>query len=576
MKLIEALELLNRPTEAGAQTLSVTLATGFAPLHLRTFLRAELAVACPGSSVVVRAGTFDDLLGNVERAGRAETGAIAVVIEWADLDPRLGLRRAGSWLPDDLDEIVEEALRRLTELEHALLAATVAAPVACATPTLALPPLFIQRPIQNGVHALRLREAVSSFARRCAEHPLVSVSSAEQLDRLSRPEDRRDVAAELATGFPYALHHASVLAAQLAALIAPGSAKKGLITDLDNTLWAGTVGEVGADALTWDLDDGTRRHGLYQQLLASLAAAGVLIGVATRNDPDVAVAALSRADLLIDPRVVYPVTAGWGPKSVSIERILDVWNVSADAVVYVDDSPLDLAEAVAALPGLHAAAFPHSDASIVPFLEGLRALFAKATVTTEDRIRLASVRSARAFRAAEADSEKRLTDFLARAGGTLELCRGPSARARAIELINKTNQFNLNGRRLDAAAVAAVVDNGASQLITAAYSDRFGPLGIVAALLVAVEQHALQIEQWVMSCRAFSRRIEHHCLRYLFDTFGVEQITLAFRDTGRNAPLRAFLRTLAGEEPNGRVAVTLDAFNEGHPALVHRVVEVDS
>ena len=59
---------------------------------------------------------------------------------------------------------------------------------------------------------------------------------------------------------------------------------KGLITDLDDTLWAGILGEVGVNRVSWDFASRAQSHGLFQQFLASLASTGVLIAAASKND----------------------------------------------------------------------------------------------------------------------------------------------------------------------------------------------------------------------------------------------------------------------------------------------------
>jgi FkbH-like protein len=573
MKLVEALEILHRPGVEEASPLLVSLAAGFEPLHLRTFLAAELTIKLPRSRVDVGSGTFDDLPGNIDRATRSAADAIAVVIEWPDLDPRLGLRRLGGWRPPDIADILESAEGALERLELELGSASGAKPVACCPPTLPLPPLFSEHPDQSGPQELALRDAVASFVARLARYDRVAVCSLQRLDRSSPPATRRDVRAELTAGFPYSVAHASEVATLLANLIAGGTAKKGLITDLDDTLWAGIVGEVGAENVSWGLEAGSQRHGIYQQLLASLASAGVLIAVASRNDPALVAAALGREDLLIPADALYPVEAHWGSKSDSIERILEAWNVGPDSVVVVDDDPLELDEARDAFPGLVTVALPRED-SLWPFLVRVRELFGKSTVTDEDRLRLQSIRSVGAYREDERRSALDLDDFLARTQGEVEFVSTGTVSERALELINKTNQFNLNGRRVGRARLERALGEGAARLITASYKDRYGPLGVVVAIVALPGPDGLMIDTWVMSCRAFARRLEFHCIGYLFDSFGVDELTVAYRETDRNEPVRQFLTSLVGELGDGAVRVTREEFQRRSPALVHRVCEV--
>jgi FkbH-like protein len=570
MKLVQALEILQQHANADGRPFAVSLACGFEPLHLHTFLAAEVVDRRPGARVEIQSGRFDDLIGNIERAGRSAAGAVAVVVEWPDLDPRLGVRRLGGWRVPDLADIVDEAELALARVARALTAAAAVKPVVCCLPTLALPPLFPEPPERSGAQELALRSAVSAFTARLAGQPGLSVASAQQLDQLSPPGDRRDVRAELNSGFPYTVQHASIIATLLAELLCARPPKKGLITDLDNTLWAGTLDEVGAQDVAWTGD--AHRHGLYQQLLASLASAGVLVAVASRNDPGLVSEVLRRGDLLIAPEAVFPVEARWGPKSVSIGRILEAWNVAADAVVFVDDSPLELDQARDAFPGLETAALPDEDDAVWPFMTRLRALFGKGEVTVEDGLRLDSIRSAGALREAQQRTSG-AGDFLAGVGGAVEFSRTTTRRERALELINKSNQFNLNGRRLTDSDLTVAARERDGQLVTVNYADRYGPLGMVAALLVSPRGGDLAIDVWAMSCRAFARRVEHHTLRYLFDTFAAPEIMVAFRRTERNLALQEFLSCILGEPPEGSAQLTLADFEKRTPALVHRVVQ---
>jgi len=57
---------------------------------------------------------------------------------------------------------------------------------------------------------------------------------------------------------------------------------KGLITDLDGTLWLGIVGETGVAGVSWSLAEHAQIHGLYQQLLRHFSEMGVLLAVASK------------------------------------------------------------------------------------------------------------------------------------------------------------------------------------------------------------------------------------------------------------------------------------------------------
>ncbi len=573
MKLLEALEILKRPQAPDAPPLTVVMACGFTPLHLKTFLAAELRQRCPVRRVSVEVGLFGDLLGTIERCAALSPQALAVVLEWQDFDPRLGIRTLGGWRHEAIPGIVDSALRQMERISAAVRLAAAAMPVAVSLPCLPLPPMFPVSGTQAGVAELRLRQGLLTMAAGLAELPQVRIARTQRLDEMSPAADRFDVRSEITAGFPYTTAHASRLAVILAALIAGAAPQKGLITDLDDTFWGGIVGEAGVSGVSWDLEHGTQIHGIYQQFLSSLASAGVLLAVASKNDAAVVEEAMRRRDILCGPSCFYPLEVHWQPKSGSVGRILKEWNIAPEAVVFVDDSPMELAEVGAAYPEMECIAFPRDDAGrFWAFLERLRDLFGKASVQAEDAIRLDSIRAARQAEAEAAGGSA--DDLLSAAEAVIEFRAGRNEDARAFELVNKTNQFNLNGRRWDQATWYAYLAQPEALLLTASYTDKYGPLGKIAAVLARCAGRTLEIDAWVMSCRAFSRRIEHQCLKYLFERTGAAEIAFDFIATPRNTPLRDFLVSLIGAVPEGRCVISQEEFSKSCPRLFHRVAEV--
>jgi len=110
-------------------------------------------------------------------------------------------------------------------------------------------------------------------------------------------------------------------------------------------------------------------------------------------------------------------------------------------------------------------------------------------------------------------------------------------------------------------------------MLTVSYKDKYGPLGTIAVVLGSTHGRKLCLHTWVMSCRAFSRRIEHQCLKYLFDTFGADQIALEYQATPRNGPVQEFFAQLLGNPPAPGINLSKAQFRAGVPALFHRVEE---
>jgi FkbH-like protein len=569
MKLLEALEL-TRKVLPNAAPLRVALATGFTPLHLETFLAAHLQTHFPTRRIEVSTGLYGDLPGNLNRIER-DTEAVAVVIEWPDLDPRLGVRRLGGWGPPQIEDILEECRRQAMVIRAALEHASQFAPVAVCLPTLPFPPVFFTAGWQASAAELQLRETAAGLASWAAKTPHLRVVSPQYLDRHS-PALRFDVKSECSLGFPYTMPHADTIGAALAALIRNAPPMKGLITDLDGTLWKGILGEVGVDGVTWTLEHGSQVHGLYQQVLSSLAQTGVLVAVASKNDPDLVQKAFAREDLLVRQQDLFPIEVHWSRKSESITRILEAWNVAADSVVFIDDSPLELAEVKSQHPDVECIFFPsESHSGVYELLEQLRCRFGKDRLAQEDTIRSASLRTAQVFH--ESIDGPDPEDFLAglRAELDFNFNKNPPD-PRALELVNKTNQFNLNGTRYTDADWNAILKPQDAFLMLVSYTDRFGPLGKIATLAGRHVGNTVFLNTWVMSCRAFSRRIEQKCLEQLFDTFNAQEVVFDFLPTERNKVLKQFFESILDQPPQPGQRLSRDAFRAKCPPLFHQLV----
>ena len=574
VKLIEALRIYGEDRTALPRR-DVHLICGLTPLHLETFLGAELQQRAMSEAVAIRIGLFGDLAGNLERAITDGATSAAVVVEWSDLDARLGWRTAAGWVPEalsDIGESVGTSLRRIVAGVQALTDA--GALVAVSMPTLPLPPVSFEPGYLAGRFVTRLQALVADATEQLTSLQYSRVLDRQRVDMLSPLSERADPRSDLATGFPYRNAHAALLGGLLADAMLPPAAKKGLITDLDDTLWRGILGDVGVEGIACTLDRDAQVHAIYQQCLVSLGASGVLLAVASKNDPELVAHALAHDDVVAGAELFFPLEVHWRPKSGSIDAILQSWNIGADSIVFVDDNPLELAEVQARFPAVECLLFPKDDpAAVVALVRRLRDLFGKTQIHDEDRLRLESLRAAASLRETTSDRTVDLDEFLASTKAELRFdFSAEAADARALELVNKTNQFNLNGRRLTDAEWQTHLADPDAFVLAASYADRFGKLGKIAVLAGRRSPDAVYVTTWVMSCRAFSRRIEFQCLRVLFDQFGSSQAVIDFVPTARNGPLQEFLGGLLDEPlPPAPLVISRQQIDARTPALHHTI-----
>ena len=135
-----------------------------------------------------------------------------MVIEWSDLDPRLGLRSAGGWTLSRQADILENCQARFIGLLSGLTELAGRMPVALVPPTLSAPLLGHTPGWQASLAELELQRQLATFLSEAVRVSRMSVLNSQRLGRASVESSRLDALMELKAGFPYTTPHASAVA----------------------------------------------------------------------------------------------------------------------------------------------------------------------------------------------------------------------------------------------------------------------------------------------------------------------------------------------------------------------------
>lgn len=114
--------------------------------------------------------------------------------------------------------------------------------------------------------------------------------------------------------------------------------------------------------------------------------------------------------------------------------------------------------------------------------------------------------------------------------------------ARASQLTQKTNQFNMTTRRYSEAEIEAMVAGGGYRAWTVQLTDRFGDSGVVGLMIVEAMSAVWRINTLLMSCRVIGRTVETAMLAWLANQArlaGVRTLVGEYIPTRKNAPAAA-------------------------------------
>lgn len=310
-----------------------------------------------------------------------------------------------------------------------------------------------------------------------------------------------------------------VLAHAEAALIRGflGLSKKVVAVDLDNTLWGGVIGEDGLSGIRLAGDAEGEAFVAFQRYLMALQARGILLVLISKNNEDDARLPFERhPEMVLSWGDFASVRVNWQPKSDNLREIAAELSLGLDSFVVVDDDPRERAELRIALPEVDVVCMPTDPSYFVRAVAEGR-WFDVPALTNEDLSRAADYRAAK-------DSQRLLS-----AAGTLdEFLESLELRAeiaafdmvnlpRIVQLIHRTNQYNLTTQRHTEAEVADLMQTSGVHARFVRLCDRFSDHGIISVLIARELDDALDVETWLMSCRVLGRTVEHALLSHVIE-----------------------------------------------------------
>jgi len=300
--------------------------------------------------------------------------------------------------------------------------------------------------------------------------------------------------------------------------------KKLIICDLDNTLWDGVIG------------DGAVEHYVERQkTLLALRNKGLLLAICSKNDPGNVHwrgAALSEDDFVCQQ-------INWDSKSENIRRIARRLNLKTKDFIFVDDRADERALVGTSMPEITIldaqSSRTWSKLSMLASIltentDGDRTLAYKQRESRERFLSENSRLGDNDFAVDESEALKKLNLELG-----IRMARRNEL-ARVAELINRTNQFNMNASRTSLHEVNRWHDSDRHVIWVAEARDKFGNMGTISVAVTERTNRGVEIIAFVLSCRVFGYGMENALLNRIKQSFPGVSIFGHFKETPHNGP----------------------------------------
>lgn len=310
----------------------------------------------------------------------------------------------------------------------------------------------------------------------------------------------------------------------------PAAKVKCVAWDLDGTLWDGIIGEDGPD--------GVVPRPAAMEMIRQLDARGILQTIASKNDFDRAwpkIVELGLADYFLYPAI------HWGPKSGSIRTIADELDINVDTFAFIDDSAFERGEVGRTLPQVRTV-----DANAMDDL--LAGAEFDVPVTETSRTRRQSYLAQARRKRISASWDGDINDFLRSCNMVMRIGAVSADRiARCLELLQRSNQFNLSATRYAEPEFRALLEDAQVECFAFDVADDYGDYGVVGFAAVRLGEDGPALIDFVMSCRVARKRIEEAFIHWYADRArrrGCARFFVKMRKTDRNGPLRDALSAI--------------------------------
>ena len=328
------------------------------------------------------------------------------------------------------------------------------------------------------------------------------------------------------------------------ALAALGKATKCIVLDLDNTLWGGVLGEDGPAGIALGPQWPGSEFVDFQRELLDLQRQGILLAICSKNNEEEALAALrTHPSMLIREAQLAAHRINWEDKATNIRSLARELNIGLDHMLLIDDSPHERAWVRDQIPELRVPDLP-ADPSMYATWVGSIPSLVLLQQTAEDSQRTRQYQESRS-REAYRGTVGSVEDFLRGLGLKVDISLvDDDSMGRVVQLLAKTNQFNLTTRRHDEPTLRRQVASGMWRVYTMRVADRFGDFGLTGVGILERQGDAWHLESLLMSCRVIGKSVETALLARLAEdarAAGASVLSAEYIDSGRNQVAATFL-----------------------------------
>lgn len=328
--------------------------------------------------------------------------------------------------------------------------------------------------------------------------------------------------------------------------------KKVLALDLDNTLWGGLAGEADNTPLVLSEEHSGLAYKNLQRVILQMQKQGVLLVIVSKNNEEDAMKILAEhPHMVLRPECFAARRINWEPKHENLKGLAEELNLGLDSFVFWDDNPAERRLVKEMLPQVVTPDFPEKPEDLPGAMTAIYRTYFAGTVVTAEDLEKTKQYAANAERSKMAGQAGSFEEYLKQLQIVLGRVKPTEHTERLLQLLNKTNQFNLTTNRYTMGQLEEILAEEKKYVYLYRVKDCFGDNGIVAAVIVDAFGEIPVITDFVMSCRVMGRNIEYAVAEEIEADMlkkGFDRLKGLYVPTAKNRPVEELYRRLGYTE----------------------------
>jgi FkbH-like protein len=305
-----------------------------------------------------------------------------------------------------------------------------------------------------------------------------------------------------------------------------------IILDCDNTLWGGILDEDKIKGIIYGDDDKGIIFKQFQKQIKKLKHDGFLLSISSKNNDTNVWECMRNREMLLQKNDFLNPKINWNEKYLNIKKTLSELSLRASDAIFVDDNILEIQKVKKMVKGINCL---HIDdpLNIKKKIENdLR--FQKLLILDEDlkKYKQYKIRSKyNQLREKNINNSK----FFIKLQQKIKFYDCSKINfERALQLFNKTNQFNFTLNRYKNNELEKITNKKIYDIKLFDLKDKYGNHGIIGTYIIIIKENSVQIEDFVLSCRVINRYVEDYIILSIVKKYKNKKITIKYLNTGLN------------------------------------------